>query len=222
MLRPAPAPTSVVALLLSISIVVSCNFDSGIAYSSQEPPEGEAAPTFQIKVLEGENGANILETKTAVKLVVEVRSADNLPAAGVTVGFFAPESGPRVTFANGSRFYLTTTDEQGRATVHEEKPLGKGPFQIKVEAGFEQHWSTASVLQTNYLTAAAAAGGGSTAAGGKVAAKGHSHTMIGVIAAGAAAAGVGAALAGSKGGSKSTSTPTGTIGSPGTPVISHP
>jgi hypothetical protein len=194
--------------------------------------QAKNVPELKIVVLAGEDGVNILKTKTAVKPVVEVRDRNNLPVAGVYVSFTAPDSGARVIFAHGNSTFTTLTDSSGRATVHVMKAMGQGAFKIGVRASFQGHIATAAIAQTNYLTAAAAtaagagagAGGAAAggAAGGAAAAAGISGTMIGVIA-GAVAAGVATAVAVSKsGGGAKASTPTGTIGGVGTPTIGPP
>lgn len=183
-------------------------------------------PPLHIIVLAGEGGVNIIKAKKAVAPVVEVRDKERHPVAGLYVTFIAPNSGPHVTFAHGSSTYSTVTDANGRATVHDMKPMGQGAFKISVKASFQGQTATTAIAQTNYLTVAAAsagaaAGGGatpaSTATGASTAAAhGISKTIIGVVAAGVAG-GVVAALAVSKGaGGSKTSTaptsPTGTIG----------
>ena len=188
------------------------------------PPDN--ASELKIVVLAGEDGVNIIKNKTAVKPVVEVRDKNNLPVAGAYVAFAGPESGAHVTFAHGSSTYSTVTDASGRATVNLMKPVGAGRFKIKVNASFQGQMATTTIAQTNYLTlaAASAAGAGAAAGAGTAAAAGGiSGTMIGVIA-GAVAAGVAAGVAVSKsgGGSKTSSTATGSIGSPGSPTLNPP
>lgn len=185
---------------------------------------------LKIVVLAGEDGVNIIKKKTAVKPVVEVRDKNNLPVAGLSVTFLAPETGPHVTFAHGSTTFTTVTDASGRATVHIMKPIGQGAFKIAVHASLQGHLATATIAQTNYLTvgAATAAGAGGAAgagtAAGAGAAAGISGTMIGVIVGAVAAGAVVAAVAAKSGGSKSTTptTPTGTVGTAGTPSLGPP
>ena len=228
MFRPVPRSTSMVLLLLTLSVGLVGNFDSGLAEAAQNAGPNKPSPALHITVLEGEDGANVLKTKMAVKPVVEVRDKNNLPVSGATVAFIAPDSGPRVVFAHGNSTYLTTTDANGRAVVHNAKPVGKGTFHMRVQAGFQGHTVTASITQTNFLTAAAATAGGATAggvaagAGGAAAGTGAavgglSGALIGGIVAGVAAVAVGVAVGVTRG-----SKPTGTIGSAGSPSLSHP
>lgn len=196
--------------------------------------QANKVPSLHIIVLAGEGGVNIIKAKKAVAPVVEVRDKERHHVAGLYVTFIAPNSGPHVTFAHGSSTYSTVTDANGRATVHDMKPVGQGAFKISVTASFQGQTATTAIAQTNYLTVAAAsagaaAGGGATpastatAAGTANAAHGISKTIIGVVAAGAAA-GVVTALAVSKGGggSKTSTTPTGTVGGVGPPMIGPP
>lgn len=216
MSRPghAPALTSILVVALSGGLV--CNCDFGFADPPQAATQNPISSELHITVLEGEDGANILKTKMAVKPVVEVRDKNNLPVAGVSVVFTAPGSGPRVVFANGSNSFMTTTDASGRAHIAASRPIGRGSFKIRVTANAQGHVSTASISQTNFATAAAAAGAGGAAAGGATAG-GLSGVVIGTIVAAAAAAAVGLAV-----GLTRKSTPTGTIGTAGTPTLSHP
>ena len=191
-------------------------------------------PPLHIVVLAGEGGVNIIKAKKAVAPVVEARDKERRPVAGLYVTFIAPNSGPHVTFAHGSSTCSTVTDANGRATVHDMKPVGQGAFKISVTASFQGQTATTAIAQTNYLTiaeasAGAAAGGGAipastaTGAGTKAAPHGISKTIIVAVAAGAAG-GIVAALAASKGGggSKSSTTPTGTITVVGPPTIGPP
>jgi hypothetical protein len=228
MLRRFPTSAPVGVLLVILSASLAGNFDSGLLEAAQNPGPDKTPPALHITVLEGEDGANVLKSKMAVKPVVEVRDKNNLPVSGATVAFIAPDSGPRVVFAHGNSTYLTTTDANGRAVVHNAKPVGKGTFHIRVQAGFQGHTVTAAITQTNFLTAAAATAGGATAggvaagAGGAAAGTGAavgglSGALIGGIVAGAAAVAVGVAVGVTRG-----SKPTGTIGSAGSPSLSHP
>jgi len=193
--------------------------------------QANKVPPLQMLVLAGEDGVNIIKAKRAALPVVEVRDKDRRPLAGLYVTFTAPDSGPHVTFAHGSSTYSTVTDANGRATVHDMKPVGQGAFKINVKTSFQGQIATTAIAQTNYLTVAAAsatggaAAGTSTATGGGkgAAAGGVSKTVIAVIVAGVAA-GAGAAVALSKkgGGSQTSSTPSGTIGGVGTGTIGPP
>ncbi len=49
--------------------------------------EAQQAPSLKIVVLEGEGAVNIIQQKTAVRPLVEVRDRNNLPVAGASVTF---------------------------------------------------------------------------------------------------------------------------------------
>ena len=61
--------------------VVSLLLGSVLALGAQQ------APSLRIVVLEGEGAVNIIQQKTAVRPLVEVRDRNNLPVAGATVTF---------------------------------------------------------------------------------------------------------------------------------------
>ena len=221
MVRPVPASTPVGVFLVFLAVCLAWNFDSGFAYPPQNPAENETPSGLHITILDGEDGVNILKTKMAVKPVVEVRDKNNMPVADAAVLFAAPDSGPRVAFGHGGNSFMTTTDANGRAAVPTSKPIGHGQFKIKIKVDFHGQTVTASVTQTNYVTAAAAAAGGASAGAGAAAGAGISGAVIGGIVAGVAAAAIGIAVAATRG-SKTPTTPVGTIGTAGTPTISHP
>jgi PEGA domain-containing protein len=153
-----------------------------------------AAPPLKIVVVEGEGAVNIIQQKTAVAPVVEVRDRNDQPVSGAVVRF-AIQKG-RATF-NGARMLTATTDALGRATATGLTPIGNGPVQIGASAAFQGQTAAITIAQTNVLTAAqassVAAGGSGTAGGGG----GLSHLAIAGIV-GGAGAGIGGALIASK------------------------
>jgi PEGA domain len=151
-----------------------------------------AAPPLKIVVLEGEGAVNIIQQKTAVVPVIEVRDRNDQPVSGALVRF-AIQKG-RATF-NGARTLTATTDALGRATATGLTPIGGGPLQIGASAAFQGQTAAITIAQTNVLTAAqaAAAGGSGTAGGGG----GLSNFAIAGIV-GGAGAGIGGALIASK------------------------
>ena len=56
--------------------------------------DAQQAPALKIVVLEGEGGVNIIQQKTAVRPLVEVRDRNNLPVAGASVTFSIGGGGP--------------------------------------------------------------------------------------------------------------------------------
>jgi hypothetical protein len=154
-----------------------------------------AAPPLKIVVVEGEGAVNIIQQKTAVAPVIEVRDRNDQPVSGAVVRF-AIQKG-KASF-NGARALTATTDALGRATATGLTPIGNGPLQIGTSAAFQGQTAAITIAQTNVLTAAqasaAAAGGSGTAGGGG----GLSHLAVAAIAGGAGAGIAGALLASNK------------------------
>jgi hypothetical protein len=155
-----------------------------------------ASPTAQpaglrIVVIEGEDGVNIIQQKTAVRPIVEVRDRNDLPVAGALVTFSIP-GGQAASFGGVSTLTIAT-NAAGRAAATGLTPTTAGAFQIQVQAAFQGQVATATIAQTNVLTAAqaaaqaAGASGGGTSAGSTGGAAGGgggvSATTIGVIGA---------------------------------------
>ena len=155
--------------------------------------------SLKIVVIEGEGAVNIIQQKTAVAPVIEVRDRNDQPVAGATVNFVV-RSG-RASFS-GARTLTVTTNAAGRAAAAGFTPTGSGALQIGATATFQGQAATAvTIAQTNVMTAAEAAvassatGAGSSgsagAAGGSGAGAGGggiSATTIGILG-GAVAAG---------------------------------
>ncbi len=159
--------------------------------------------SLRILVIEGEDAVNIIQQKTAVRPVVEVRDRNNLPVAGALVTF-SIEGGKAATFGGASTLTVAT-NAAGQAAVTGLTPSAAGAFQIQVQAAFQGQVATATIAQTNVLTAAQAAaqaagaasggssagtaGGGTTggtsgaAGGGAAGGGGLSATTIGVVGA---------------------------------------
>lgn len=137
---------------------------------------------LRVVVIEGEDAVNIIQQKTAVAPVVEVRDRNDQPVAGATVTF-AVRAG-RATF-NGARTLTVTTDALGRATAAGLTPTGGGTLQISATASFQGQTATAAIAQTNFQTAAQAANASAGSSGGGIGA--GTISAIGAAAAGAAA-----------------------------------
>ena len=120
---------------------------------------------LRVVVIEGEDAVNIIQQKTAVRPVVEVRDRNNLPVSGALVTF-SIEGGKAATFGGASTLTVAT-NAAGQAAVTGLTPSAAGAFQIQVSAAFQGQVATATIAQTNVLTAAqAAAAGASSASGG--------------------------------------------------------
>ena len=124
-------------------------------FHSQAP----APPALRIVVLEGEDAVNIVQQKTAVRPLVEVRDRNNLPVAGATVTFTIGGGQP-AAFAGGLQTLTVTTNTAGQASASGLNALGNGAFQIQVQAAYQGLIATAAISQTNFATAAAAAQAG--------------------------------------------------------------
>ena len=155
----------------------------------------------RIVVVEGEDAVNIIQQKTAVAPVIEIRDRNNLPMAGVAVTFSV--GGQGASFG-GLSTLTVTTNAAGQAAAAGLTPTAAGAIQINATALVQGQALTATITQTNVLTAAQAAGaagatGGATSAGGSGGATsgaaggaaggggGLSGTTIGIV--GAAVAG---------------------------------
>jgi len=127
---------------------------------------------LRIVVIEGEDAVNIIQQNTAVRPLVEVRDRNDLPVPGVLVTF-SIEGGKAASFGGASTLTVAT-NAAGQAAVTGLTPSAAGAFQIQVQAAFQGQVATATIAQTNVLTAAqaaaqaagGAAGSGSSSAGG--------------------------------------------------------
>lgn len=177
-----------------------------------------ANPALKIVVIEGEDAVNIIQQKTAVAPVIEVRDRNNLPVSGATVTFAI--SGQGASFA-GAPTVTVVTNAAGQATAAGLTPTTAGAIHISATATFEGQTAVATIAQSNVVTAAEAvgsttgAGGGSTtgstagAAGGTGGGlSGATLGIIGAVAGGGAL--VAAKAAGGGGDSPTASTPTAT------------
>lgn len=147
---------------------------------------------LRIVVVEGEDAVNIIQQKTAVRPVVEVRDRNDLPVPGALVTF-SIEGGKAASFAGASTLTVAT-NAAGQAAVTGLTPSAAGAFQIQVSAAFQGQVATATIAQTNVLTAAQAAAAGAATSGGGTAGGG----------AGGGAGGAGGAAGGAGGGMSAT------------------
>jgi hypothetical protein len=195
--------------------------------AAQQPSTSAA---LKVVVIEGEDAVNIIQQKTAVAPVVEVRDRNNLPVSGVAVTFSI--GGQGATFGGASTLTVVT-NAAGQATAAGLTPTATGALQISATATFQGQTAVATIVQSNVMTAAEVAGaggaaGGSSAGGGGGAgagggAGGLSGTMIGVIGGVAAAGGLVATQVGGGGDDApaTTSTPSGST-TTGTPTTTTP
>jgi hypothetical protein len=141
---------------------------------------------LRIVVVEGEAAVNIIQQKTAVAPVIEVRDRNNLPVPGVAVTFSV--GGPGASFG-GLSTLTVTTNAAGQAAAVGLTPTAAGAIQINATALVQGQALTATIAQTNVLTVAQAAGAASATAGGASGTAGSGGTTAG--ATGGAAGGGG-------------------------------
>lgn len=179
-------------VLSSASRMIAASVLACTAVFAQSPP------ALRIVVVEGEDAVNIVQQKTAVAPVIEVRDRNNLPVPGALVTF-SIQGGNAATFGGASTLTVAT-NAAGQAAVTGLTPTAAGAFQIQVSAAFQGQLATATIAQTNVMTAAqaaaasAAAGGtsGSSAGAGGGAGGGLSTTTL-VVTTAAVAGGIVAA-----------------------------
>ena len=117
-------------------------------------PAGYSQESRKLKIvaLEGAGGFNDMVFGVAHDLMVEVRNEQGEPVKGAKVVFSAPANGPSVLFPDGSRLYITTADELGRAAARGLKPVGaEGRFAIQVTASAAGQVGSATIAQSNTL-----------------------------------------------------------------------
>lgn len=174
-----------------VAVLLAAAMGSGAGAAPQAPAAPRAR--LRIAVIAGEDAVNIIQQRTAVAPIVEVRDENDQPIAGALVAFVV-RGGRNARFTGNARTLSVTTDASGRATSTDLTPTGTGAVVIDVTARFQGQTATTTVTQTNFATAAqASAAGGAGGAG--------ATTGAGVGGAGAGAAtGSDVAVAGAGGG----------------------
>jgi hypothetical protein len=192
------------------SILFFAIFAQNVPLRAQENP---APGKIHIVIVEGEGAINNVRQRVAREPIVQVEDENRKPVAGAAVTFLLPNQGAGASFANGARSLTLTTDSQGRAVARGLKPNNvNGRYEIRVNASHQGRTDSATISQTNALTAAAAG----AAAG--ISAK---LLIILAVAGGAAAAGAVAATRGGGNGAAA-ARPTPTIIVPGSPTVGGP
>lgn len=146
-------------------------------------------PSLTIVVISGEDAVNVVQRRTAVAPVIEVRDANNLPVAGASVTFSVRTAG--ATFGNGVPTLSVVTNAAGQAAATGLTPTAAGALEIQAAASFQGQVATALITQTNVATAAAAAPA-TAAAGSGSAGGGMSGTTLGIVGAAAGGAAIAA------------------------------
>ena len=173
-----PLVVHAASLVLALSLVSA-------ALSSQGGPNS----SLKIVVIEGEAAVNIIQQKTAVAPLVEVRDRNDQPVAGALVTF-AIQGGRSAAFTGGASTLSVTTNAVGQALASGFSPLINGAVQINVQAAFQGQIAAATIAQTNVMTAAQAAAVGAGASGTS------GGGASGATSAGAGAGGGGGGLSG--------------------------
>jgi hypothetical protein len=130
--------------LLGVTLIAS------VALCAQQQgarQDNNGSDDLQIVVIQGEDGANIVQDGTFAESIVEVRDRNNLPIVGgaiVTTGvvwFAATHTGGATpgAFANGSNTITITADTNGRAVISGFRPSGNGQVNIQVQASYQGH-----------------------------------------------------------------------------------
>lgn len=148
-----------------------------------------ASAPLHIVVIAGEDAVNVVQQRTSVAPIVEVRDRNNQPVAGAIVKFTI--QGGKANFGAGANAISVTTNATGQAAVTGFTPTGTGAVHINVAAAFQGQTATATITQTNVATAAqvasaSTANGTSGAAGGGGIGPG---TITAITAAGVGSAG---------------------------------
>jgi hypothetical protein len=179
-----------------ITVVFPLALLGGGVRAAQGPARPTAANDLRIVVIAGEDAVNIVQQKTAVAPIVEVRDRNDVPVAGAVVRF-AIQGGKSASFAGGAPTLTVATNAAGQAVASGFSPLASGAVQINVQAAFQGQVAVATLTQTNVMTAAQAAavtaGGasGTTTGTSGAAAGGSSGSTAGTSGAAAGAGGGG-------------------------------
>jgi hypothetical protein len=105
--------------LTTLRVLLIAVLFSGLCISAG----AQTSAGLRIVVVEGEDAVNIVQQKTAVAPVIEVRDRNDQPVAGAVVRFAITKG--RATF-NGARTITITTNAAGRAAVTGLTPTGSG------------------------------------------------------------------------------------------------
>jgi hypothetical protein len=147
------------------TIFVLAMIVAALALSALAGSAGQGGNALRIVVITGEDAVNIVQQRTAVAPLVEVRDRNNQPVAGASVTFVI-DGGKNAAFAGGSQTVTVTTNAAGRAAAGTLTPLNSGGFQIQVQAAYQGQTAAATIAQTNVLTAAQATAATAGGAGG--------------------------------------------------------
>ena len=202
--QPSDGRFRLVSVRASLSRVMTIVLTSSllwIAAPSTMANQDAQVSGLKIVVLEGEDGVNIIEQKTAVASLIEVRDGNDLPVAGATITFVLGAGSAKAALSNGLQQLTLTTNAAGRATVV-LNPLSSGSVQINVSAAYQGQTAAATISQTNFATVAQAAQAANASGATSSASTGSSSGGAGAStgSAGAASAGSASGAAAAAGG----------------------
>lgn len=156
-----------------------------LAVSSFHVTQAQQGAALRIVVIAGEDAVNIIQQRTAVAPIVEVRDVNNLPVGGATVTFAV---GQGASFGGASTLTVVT-NAAGQATATGLTPTLPGAIKIQATAAFKGQTAAATISQSNYMTASQAAQASTAGAGGSGGGGGISGKALGLIGGGVAVAG---------------------------------
>ncbi len=172
--------------------------------------------SLNIRVLAGDNERNDLERRVMAPLVIQVTDRDARPVETAEVVFRFPVSGPGAAFAGGKTSQTARTNSDGQAAALNWMANGQlGKFQVHVTATYGNQVGEATLSMINVTRVVEEKPKSQAASWWS-----HRWVKIAVIG-GAAAIAVGVILA-TRGGSKSSSGTTVTVGPGGSPTVGAP
>lgn len=120
------------------------------AQQPAEPQPPRPSNLLKIYVLQGDGAINSTSARLATSPTIEVRDANDFPAAGATVTFELPASGPSASFEGGKLLFSSVTDSRGQVSAALITPNNQtGTFVIKVSARLGDRTGIATLRQTN-------------------------------------------------------------------------
>ncbi|HUQ94264.1 MAG TPA: hypothetical protein VM120_21470 [Bryobacteraceae bacterium] len=123
-----------------------------------------AVPEIKVTVKEGEGALNNIRTLRAKEPVVQVTDATDRPIAGAQVTFLVPELGASGMFGTSGSTLTVSTAADGLATGRGLKPNNVvGQFQIRVVASYQGQTARAIINQTNAASQKSSSNAGKTA-----------------------------------------------------------
>ena len=145
---------------------------------------------LQIRIVEGEDAAYALGSRSTRGVTVEVTDESGRPVEGATVSFRLPEEGPGGAFANGSKTEIATSRPDGRAGVwgmQWNRTAGSFELRITAAKGQARAGTVCGLSLSDAVEDRGAARAGSAGHGG--------HKWLWIALGTAAAAGIGGAAA---------------------------